>query len=125
LITLDIMRGRERGIPDYNRLRILLGLDPVHSFEDITNDPALQSSLKKVYQNINNIDAWVGMVSEPLYPGSIFGETMHDLLHDQFDRLRRGDRFFYMNDPLLKYEERERVHEPTFADVIRRNTDLS
>lgn len=125
LITLDIMRGRERGIPDYNRLRILLGLDPVHSFEDITNDPALQSSLKKVYQNINNIDAWVGMVSEPLYPGSIFGETMHYLLHDQFDRLRRGDRFFYMNDPLLNYEERERVHETTFADVIRRNTDLS
>lgn len=124
-ITQDIIRGRDRGIPDYNTLRTHLGLEPISSFEEITEDLKLQSSLQKVYNDdIHNIDAWVGMVAEPAYAGSILGETMYFIVADQFNRLRRGDRFHYQNDPLLTYEEREKIHQTTFSEVIKRNTKL-
>lgn len=124
-ITQDIMRGRERGIPDYNSLRNQLGLAPIESFEEITDDPGVQATLRKVYNNdLHNIDAWVGMVAERRYPNAILGETMYYLLSDQFRRLRRGDRFYYENDPLLTYEDTEKIHHTTLADVIKRNTDL-
>lgn len=124
-ITRDIMRGRERGIPDYNSLRQQLGLAPIESFAELTPDPAVQATLSEVYNNdINNIDPWVGMVAEAPFPNSMLGQTMSILLTDQFKRLRRGDRFYYENDPQLTHRETEEIHETTLSDVIRRNTDL-
>lgn len=125
LITLDIMRGRERGVPDYNSLRRQLGLAPIESFSELTSDPSVQSTLARVYNNdINNIDAWVGMVAEPSFPNSMLGETMTILITEQFTRLRRGDRFYFENDPLLTYQETEEVRRTTLSDIIRRNTKL-
>jgi hypothetical protein len=47
------------------------------------------------------MDAFVGMVSEPHAPGSELGPTQLALWTKQFEALRDGDRFFYLNDPLL------------------------
>lgn len=125
-ITRDIMRGRERGIPDYNTLRGQLGLAPVESFMEITRDKKIQAKLAKVYDNdINNIDPWVGLVAEEHFPNSMLGETMNLLLTDQFSKLRRGDRFYFENDPQLSEQERKEISQTTLADVILRNTDLT
>ena len=37
--TVDIVRARERGVPRYNEFRRQLGLNPIHSFDDLTDDP--------------------------------------------------------------------------------------
>ena len=38
LAAIDVLRDRERGVPRYNRLRELLHLPPVHSFEQMAGD---------------------------------------------------------------------------------------
>lgn len=125
-VTRDIMRGRERGIPDYNTLRTKLGLAPIESFSEITRNKSIQTKLAKVYDDdINNIDPWVGLVAEDHYPNSMLGETMNLLLTDQFSRLRRGDRFYFENDPMLSEQERNTIRQTTFSDIILRNTDLT
>jgi len=43
----------------------------------------------------------VGMVSEPPKAGSELGELQYELWRRQFEALRNGDRFFYLNDPAL------------------------
>ena len=36
--TVDIVRARERGVPRYNQFRRQLGLNPIRSFDDLTDD---------------------------------------------------------------------------------------
>jgi len=61
----------------------------------------LAARLKAIYGSVANLDAFVGMVSEPALRGSELGPLQHGLWRKQFEALRDGDRFFYANDPTL------------------------
>ena len=122
LASLNIQRGRDHGLPDYNSVRVAYGLEPVTSFDQITSDPDLQSKLESVY-DVNDIDLWVGGLAEDHAPGALVGETISAVLADQFSRLRDGDRFWYQNDPFFLDNEdhMENVHHTTLSDVIKQN----
>lgn len=61
----------------------------------------LAARLKAIYGSVENMDAIVGMMSEPHLAGSDLGELQEALWRRQFEALRDGDRFFYLNDPVL------------------------
>ena len=46
------------------------------------------------------------MVAERHVPGTEFGELQLAIWKQQFQALRDGDRFFYLNDPVLREIER-------------------
>lgn len=123
LASLNIQRGRDNGLADYNSTRAAYGLPKVKSFADITPDTAVQQQLKTLYGNVNNIDLWVGGLAEKHISGGSLGPLFTTIIADQFNRLRSGDRFWYQND--LKGVELKMVNSTTLADVIRRNTTLS
>jgi len=123
LASLNIQRGRDHGLPDYNSLRAAYGLPKVTTFAQITSDPALQTELKNLYGTVNNIDAWVGMLAEDHVKGSSVGPLVQKILVDQFTRLRDGDRFWYQRS--LSGAELRDVQNTTLTDVIRRNTELT
>jgi hypothetical protein len=180
--AIDIERGRDHGIPPYNRLRIAYGLAPKTSYTAITrestarfprgglirkhdpiDDPdilafkqlrddhghvvrpksdeaqedvvsavrrsTLAARLKAVYGagNVNEVDAFVGMLSEPHVKGTEFGELQLAMWKRQFQALRDGDRFFYLNDPMLT-EIREKYgidYRHTLAEIIRMDSDAT
>lgn len=122
LASLNIQRGRDHGLADYNQTRIDLGLDPVTDFADITSDTELQDRLRTLYGSVDNIDLWVGGLAEDHVDGASIGETFQTIIADQFTRLRDGDRFWYEN--VLDGDELEEVESTTLADVIQRNTDI-
>ncbi|WP_236976027.1 peroxidase family protein [Membranihabitans maritimus] len=124
-IAMDIMRARERGLPDYNSMRSQLGLAPVERFSEITSNESVQRKLIKLYKDVNNIDPWVGLIAEDHFPKSMIGETLNILIRDQFSRLRNGDRFYFENDPALSEQEKSEIRNTTLADIVTRNTDLS
>ncbi len=96
LASLNIQRGRDHGLLSYNKTREgLLGLTPVASFTDVNSDPDVQASLRSVYDSVDDIDLWVGVLAEDHVSGALVGETAHAILKDQFERLRDGDRFWY------------------------------
>jgi hypothetical protein len=126
LVSLNIQRGRDHGIPDYNSVRVAYGLEKVDSFDDITDNPEIYPMLKSVYVNVDDIDLWVGGLAEKHMPGAIVGETFHRILVDQFVRLRDGDRFWYQNDPffLENLWLTQELEGTRLADIIRRNTRI-
>ena len=126
LASLNIQRGREHGLPDYNSVRVAYGLPVVTSFDQISSDPVVQTGLLSAYTSVDEIDLWVGGLAEDHAPGAMVGETIQKVLSDQFIRLRDGDRFWYENDPFFKYHEdlMKEVKKTTLADIIRDNTSI-
>ncbi|MEO1497732.1 MAG: peroxidase family protein [Planctomycetota bacterium] len=98
LVALNIQRGRDHGLPDYNTLRDAYGLTPVDTFAQITDDIDVQTTLALLYGNVDSIDPWVGALAEDHLDGASVGELMGAAMNDQFERLRDGDRYFYAGD---------------------------
>jgi len=78
--------------------------------------------IESVYNDVANVDPWVGVLAEPNVSDSMLGETGTTILRDQFAALRDGDRFFYADN--LQEELVEYVDRQTLARIIRRKTDI-
>ena len=122
LASLNIQRGRDHGLADYNQTRIDMGLEPAESFADITSNVALQQELESLYGSVDNIDVWVGGLAEDHLLGSSVGELIHTILVDQFTRIRDGDFYWYQNN--FSGQQLRRIDSTTLADVIERNTTI-
>ena len=124
LVSINIQRGRERGVDDFNSIRQNFGLNRYSFFQQINDDQEVYARLIGLYGNVDDLDPWVGMVAEQPEPGSIFGETINRILEVQFTRLRDGDRFYYENDPVLSDEEKAWIKNTTLHDVLMKNTNI-
>jgi hypothetical protein len=122
LVSLNIQRGRDHGLPDYASARFELGLGEVTDFDQISSDPDIQSTLAAVYGSVNNIDLWVGAIAEDPVNGGHVGRLLFEVLRMQFEALRDGDRYWYQS--ALPAEEIVEIENTTLADIIRRNTSI-
>lgn len=123
LASLNIQRGRDHGLPDFNSTRVAYGLPPVKSFSEITKDSALQDKLRTLYGSVDNIDLWIGGLIEEHLPGSSVGPTFQRILVDQFQRIRDGDRFWYAR--IFRGPQLAALESTRLSDIIRRNTSIT
>ena len=86
---------------------------------------SLARALKDLYGNVNNVDLWVGVLAEEHLPNKSVGRTLNAMLKSQFEKLRDGDFYFYLNDPFLTDQIRNQIKSTRFSDVIKRNTELT
>lgn len=121
LVSLNIQRGRDHGLPDFNSVREAYGLDPLTDFTELTNDPELVAKLQALYGSIDHLDLWVGGLIESPADGALVGETFQTIIVDQFTRLRDGDRFWY--EGRLSDEMLDMIQDTSLSDIILRNTD--
>ncbi len=120
LVSLNIQRGRDHGLADYNTARAAYGLPRVTDFAQITSNPELQTTLRSLYGTVDNIDLWVGGLAEDHVAGSSMGKTFRAILTDQFQRLRDGDRFWY--ERVFSGRQLDQLRSTSLADIISRNT---
>jgi peroxidase len=125
LVVLNIARGRERGLADYNTVRTDFGLQPLTNFSEISSDPLMNQNLSFIYLDINNIDPWAGLLAENHMPDALFGKTAMTIIRQQFLAIRDGDRYYYINDPDLSVSEKLNIHGTTLSDIIRRNSPVT
>ena len=127
LASLNIQRGRDHGLPDYNTLRQAYGLNAVGTFGEITTVAATRQALAGQYDSVDDIDPWIGGLAEDHLPGASVGPTVCLALRDQFIRLRDGDPYFHLNDPDLDPKKIRSIIDLstlTLANVIRWNTTI-
>lgn len=122
LASLNIQRGRDHGLPSYNQVREALGMEPAESFEDVNSDEEIAAALAEAYESPDDIDLWVGGLSEEHVEDAMVGPVFHGILSRQFSLLRDGDRFWYESS--LPREMQGFVRSQTLAKIIRRNTDI-
>lgn len=122
LVALNIQRGRDHGLPDYNKLRTHFTRKSVYDFHDITSDHITKHALSSVYKDVNDIDAWVGMLAEDHIPGTSVGPTLNAMIVTQFQRLRDGDYFYFENDPNVNQQS---IKSSNLANIIKRNTNIT
>lgn len=122
LASLNIQRGRDHGLPDYNTVREAYELEPKQAFSDISSNVEVQERLQSVYGSVDDIDPWVGCLAEDPKDNALVGELLQEVLKDQFTRLRDGDRFWYQN--VFSGDELAELQETRLADVIVRNTKI-
>ncbi len=122
LASLNLQRGRDHGLPSYAAMRRALKLRPVTKFSDLNPDLAVVQRLAAVYASVEDIDLWIGGLSEVPRPGAMLGETFSRIVADQFTRLRDGDRFWYQS--YLPKPWVTMVEKQTLGMIIRRNTGI-
>ncbi len=123
LASLNIQRGRDHGLADYNTTREAVGLPRVTSFAQITSDKDQHAKLQSLYGTVDNIDLWVGGLAEDHVAGSSVGKTLQTIIVDQFERLRDGDRFWYQSQ--FSGKTLADLQRTSLSDIIERNTDLT
>jgi hypothetical protein len=124
LMARDIERARDDGIGSYNQLRVAYGLPAVTSFAQITSNVKVQQQLQTAYGSVNNIDAFEGGLAEDHAAGSDLGPLFTRILADQFNRLRAGDRFYYLNESWNADELHILQQGNTLRKIIEANTDV-
>ncbi len=94
--AVDILRARERGVPRYNEFRRQLGLNPIRTFADLTDDVETLAKLEDVYgDDVEQLDLLVGTLAEGHRPtGFGFGETMFQIFILNASRRLQADRFY-------------------------------
>lgn len=99
IVALNIQRGRDHGIPGYNKWRELCGLRRIQDFRDLANVMSEQTAqtLSRLYGSVDDIDLFVAGTAERPMRGAMVGPTFGCILAEQFRRLKEGDRLWYEN----------------------------
>ncbi|CAB4055922.1 DUOX [Lepeophtheirus salmonis] len=131
LAALNIMRGRDNGLPDYNTVRTYFGLPRVSNWSQINEekykkDPELFERLESLYGEdcLDHIDVYIGGMLESSYgPGPLFKA----IIKEQFERLRDSDRFWFENteNKFFTTKEIEEIRQIKLSDVILNATSIT
>ena len=94
-IAAIIQTGRDHGLPTYTQVREYCGLPAINNFNDLNNtiEEDIIQLLRSVYRHQDDVDLVVGGLAERPLSGAVVGPTFGCLLGQQFQILKKGDRF--------------------------------
>lgn len=121
-LTNAVIEQFKQAYPD-----LVLAAADIAAFQIVNPDidVAMQSNGTGIVKGIDRVDLWVGGLAEQHINGGVVGQTFWVVLHEQFDRLQDGDRFYYISrfDDFDFYENF--IDGQEFADIVARNTGLT
>ncbi|XP_050717819.1 peroxidase-like isoform X2 [Eriocheir sinensis] len=97
LFAINIARGRDHGLASYVRYLSKCKIKEVTSFADLESLMPRRTAdlLSKAYADVQDIDLYVGGLSETPMPGAMVGPTFSCILTTQFITSKTGDRFWF------------------------------
>ncbi|XP_078278921.1 eosinophil peroxidase-like [Rhinoraja longicauda] len=125
--ALNLQRSRDHGLAGYNAWRKFCGLSqPRNVFElsRVLGNSGLAKKFFQLYRTAENIDLWVGAISEPHLIGAKVGPLLACLLGQQFANLRNGDRYWWENKGIFTLSQRQSLPKITLARIICDNTGI-
>jgi len=128
LVSLNIQRGRDHGIPGYNNYRELCGLSRATTFQDFLQEISSEqvARLSSMYSHPEDVDLYSGLLSETKRDGTQTGPTLACIIGLQFRHLRHCDRFWYESgDPRVGFspQQLKEIRSMTLTSLLCRNMD--
>ncbi|MBZ3870951.1 Thyroid peroxidase [Sciurus carolinensis] len=128
LASLNLQRGRDHGLPGYNRWREFCGLPRLETTADLSRAVANRSLVDKLmdlYKHPDNIDVWLGGLAEDLLPRARTGPLFACIIGRQMRALRDGDRFWWENSAVFTEAQRWELGKHSLPRVLCDNTGLT
>ncbi|XP_076651592.1 uncharacterized protein LOC143358378 isoform X2 [Halictus rubicundus] len=127
LVSLNIQRGRDHGLPGYTKWREYCGLGKVKSFSDLEGhvDPQTLQDISGLYESVHDVDLYTGALAELPKADGIVGPTFNCLIADQFVRLQKGDRFWYETPGQIHSFTEDQLQELRKSSLARLICDCS
>ncbi|CAM9139722.1 unnamed protein product [Choristocarpus tenellus] len=115
--VFNVQRGRDLGVCSFNDCREPLGLHPLGTLEDLTDEKVTLSILRNLYGELEGLDPYVGALTESMGTGLV-PPLMLASIKEQYQRLLNGDRLWHNTS-----NEFEAVDGWSLARVIKENCD--
>ncbi|XP_072949746.1 salivary peroxidase/catechol oxidase-like [Epargyreus clarus] len=121
LIAADIQRGRDMGIRGYNDYRNLCGLKRAKDFGDFSDimDFEKVELLKKLYNNVDDVDLLAGIMSENFIDETLVTPTLFCIMGKQLTLFRFADRFWYERGEQFHSFSHDQLHEIRKTNMAR------
>ncbi|CAI2166612.1 17006_t:CDS:2 [Funneliformis geosporum] len=122
-ISLDLVRGRDHGIPSYNDAREAFNLPRKSSWAEISSDIEVQKKLQETYGTVDRVEALMGGLAEDHVNGGNYGELFSKSFSESWLKIRDSDRFWYENkDAGFTKDEISKIQQTTLLQILERNT---
>ncbi|XP_078278947.1 eosinophil peroxidase-like [Rhinoraja longicauda] len=125
--SLNMQRSRDHGIAGYNAWRKFCGLSQPRNeseLSEVLNNTELAGKFIELYGTPDNIDLWIGGISEPFVEGGRVGPVLACLLGQQFQNLRNGDRFWWENEGMFTRRQRKTLARISMSRIICDTTGI-
>lgn len=99
LVTVNIQRGRDHGLPGYNFFRQACGLTRLRSFEQLDSVMVEGAGqvFSQLYAHVDDIDLFIAGNYEKKLRDAMVGPVFACIIGEQYRRLKFGDRYWYEN----------------------------
>jgi len=129
LVSINIQRGRDHGLPGYNHFRVLCGGKRAKHWSDYSDTFTEEqiTQLTSVYSHVDDVDLYLAGLMEQPVQGSLLGQTFSCIVLDQMFRTMVGDRFFYSLQSLpnsFNPDQLEEVQKTSLARVLCDNSEV-
>uniref|UniRef100_A0A8C5EGH1 Eosinophil peroxidase-like n=1 Tax=Gouania willdenowi TaxID=441366 RepID=A0A8C5EGH1_GOUWI len=125
--ALNIQRGRDHALPGYNKWRQFCGLSQPQNEKQLAKvlkNKDLAKRLMTMYGTADNIDLWLGGMTEPFVRGGRVGPLFACLISTQFQNLRQGDRHWWENKGVFTEAQKRALRDVSLSRVICDNTGI-
>jgi len=128
LISTNMRRGRDMGLPSFGAAKAMYNLTVFTHWDNFTEWGA---QLTKAYNTTDPsiCDPWLCGIIDGPFPttdpyGGELGELNHVVVKQQFEKLRNGDRFWYLNGQ-FDTAETNQILSTKLANIILRNSQVA
>lgn len=123
---MSIEMGRQFRLQPFNEYRKRFGLDPLHNWSELTNDPEVLKLLGSLYKGVDQLELVVGLFAEEAKGGVLFGETLTTMVAvDAFTQALTNpilSRNVFNADTLTEYGLKQIKATPDLKTLAERNT---
>ncbi|GFT66944.1 hypothetical protein NPIL_295941 [Nephila pilipes] len=130
LAALNIQRGRDHGLPGYGIARkLLLPHEKIKEFSFAQMallhpqyKNVIENVLPKLYSSVDDLDLFVGGLIEA---NKGLGPVFKEIVKEQFQRIRDGDRFWFENteNGYFSKDQIEQIKNTHMYDIIMASSD--